>query len=378
MCVTMEISQKQASLLILHQHKLLEKAPKQSLLQTIGNICGLQAQAGLPPEIAIWNRIEGYSFGELEKLLYSGRVLVKIWCMRGTQHIIPAEDLAMFLQSTRQEWLEASASVLVKQGRWTREKRLRRIYPLLEKILGQDPRTRKSVAEFLRRAGVPDIELSEEGLAKEACYLGVAIPGPPIANENNSRRPTMALLKTWLPRIDPTAVSEHEARQVLLRRYFASYGPASLSDASYFLGIKISSLRQALDLIKDELAPVAIKNENGKQWITKENLNVLGKLDENLESPIRLLAAYDQIFLGYKDKTRFVPAGHVKQVYLPSANMAHTILINGNVTGVWRWKKKARRVKVIMSFFIEPKSTVKEKVREEATRLEEFLSSQFM
>jgi uncharacterized protein YcaQ len=373
----MEISQKQASLLILHQHKLLEKAPKQNLLQTIGNICGLQAQAGLPPEIAIWNRIEEYSFGELEKLLYSDKVLAKIWCMRETQHIIPAEDLAMFLQGTRREWLEASAKALVKQGRWTREERLRRIYPLLEKMLSKSPRTRKNVAELLRRAGIPDIELNEEGLAKEACYLGVAIPGPPLADENSSRGPTMTLLKTWLPKTDPTEVSEHEARQILLRRYFASYGPAYLADASYFLGVKISRLSQAFNSIKDELVPVTIKGENGKQWTIKENLKALGKLDDNVEPPVRLLAAYDQIFLGHKDKTRFVPAGHIKQVYLPSANMAHTILISGNVAGVWRWKRKARKVEVTPSLFIEPISMVKVQVHEEAQRLEGFLSSQF-
>ena len=228
----MEISKKQAALLILKQHGLLEKVARRDCLRLIGRICGVQAQAKWPSEIAMWNRVKDYAFDDLRRLLYEDKVLVKIWCMRGTQHIVPAMDIAVFLQGTSPEWLTASARALAQQGRWTREERLERIYPILERILRKGPLARRRGVEALRGAGIPAVELNAEGLAKEACYLAVAVQGPEDNRGTSSRGPTMTLLSTWLPKPTSPPAPPLEATAILLKRYFTSYGPASLADAA--------------------------------------------------------------------------------------------------------------------------------------------------
>jgi Winged helix DNA-binding domain len=61
----------------------------------IARLAGMQAQAPQAPYVGLWSRLDGFQPGELSRLMLERRV-VRIAAMRGTVHLVTAEDcLAM-------------------------------------------------------------------------------------------------------------------------------------------------------------------------------------------------------------------------------------------------------------------------------------------
>jgi uncharacterized protein YcaQ len=92
--------------LYLVKHQLLQKAKKNHIVKVVDNVCGLHAQAAQTPYLSLWNRIEDFEDGLLDKALYRDRTLVKVWCMRGTLHVIPSQDLPIYNKALRRMWFE--------------------------------------------------------------------------------------------------------------------------------------------------------------------------------------------------------------------------------------------------------------------------------
>ena len=87
--------------LYLIKHHLLRKAKKNQLARVVDDVCGLHAQAPATPYLSLWSRVENFENTQLDKALYNDKTLVKTWCMRGTLHVIPSEDLPIYNKALR-------------------------------------------------------------------------------------------------------------------------------------------------------------------------------------------------------------------------------------------------------------------------------------
>lgn len=65
----------------LRRHHLGDRAPRKRMLDVVSSICGLHAQV----------------MSSVSKALWDERRLVKTWGMRGTLHLLPADELPMWL-----------------------------------------------------------------------------------------------------------------------------------------------------------------------------------------------------------------------------------------------------------------------------------------
>ena len=75
--------------LLVRQHLLVRTSS--TVAATLGHLVGMQAQAPLAPYAGLWTRLARFSPDELASLL-TGRDAVRGLLMRGTVHLVLAED----------------------------------------------------------------------------------------------------------------------------------------------------------------------------------------------------------------------------------------------------------------------------------------------
>src|SRR5690242_18720597 len=80
----------------LRRHYLDGRAPAGSLLPVASRLCGLHAQLMSSAVLTAWARVEGLDSDAVAKALWEDRTLVKTWAMRGTLHLLPANELPLW------------------------------------------------------------------------------------------------------------------------------------------------------------------------------------------------------------------------------------------------------------------------------------------
>jgi hypothetical protein len=88
-----------------------------------------------------------------------------------------------------------------------------------------------------------------------------------------------------------------------------------------------------------------------------------------------LLPGLDPYIMGYRDRGRFLAAGHRAKVFDRAGNAMPTVWVNGRVVGTWGQRKDGS---VVYGLF-EPVGEEEQALLEgEVQRLEGFLSSEFL
>jgi Winged helix DNA-binding domain len=183
-----------------------------------------------------------------------------------------------------------------------------------------------------------------------ASTIGLICRGP-----DRGRHATFVLIDDWLPRA-PAGPAGDDALAELARRYFSAYSPATAHDFAVWAALPHA---QAVRLIRDELTPVDIDGRPGFR---------LGEVDP--QRGVRLLPAFDNYVLGYKDRAAILdPAlhGHVYQ----GGMIRPTILVDGEVVGTWALERAKGRVAI--SPFLPLTARVRSAVDAELADLSRYL-----
>jgi hypothetical protein len=85
----------------LARHRLLEPAPRERLLEVIGQVCGIHAQMAPSAELSLGLRVEGITRQDVRAALADDRTLVKTYGLRGTLHLFPSHELGLWLAALR-------------------------------------------------------------------------------------------------------------------------------------------------------------------------------------------------------------------------------------------------------------------------------------
>ncbi|MEO8845843.1 MAG: crosslink repair DNA glycosylase YcaQ family protein, partial [Kofleriaceae bacterium] len=131
----------------------------------------------------------------------------------------------------------------------------------------------------------------------------------------------------------PRELVREEALGELARRYFLSHGPATLKDLARWTKLTMPDARVALELAKPVLA-----HHDGSYF---DERTVVA------DAPVLALPAFDELILGYEDRTCSLPAQFADRV-VPGGNgiFLSTIVANGEVVGTWARTQKAKEVVV--------------------------------
>ncbi|MCI0696874.1 winged helix DNA-binding domain-containing protein [candidate division KSB1 bacterium] len=351
----------------LTRHHLAEQ--NQANLTTVcQNVCGMQAQLMAAAEMQLWARRHDLTRADIHSALWKSRALVKTSLMRQTLHLIPAVDFSIYISALKRSRVEA----------------LRRIMSRFGIIPKEADAMTKSIVEALRAGPMTQPEIMEQIIPKVGKklrkYIELAwsiqvfrlalVEGLICYGPEQDKKATFIRVDQWLPK--RRAVDEREAKEILLRRYLRTYGPATLQDFSKWAGMPMPEARAVWQSLEKELVEVNI--EDKKMWLLREDFRRLANSD--LDGQIlRFLPHFDPYLLGHADKNHLVDADYYKRVYRNQGWISPVVLLNGRVVGTWSYTRRGKQLSLEIEPFEKFSKTIHAGIEEEAASLGDFLET---
>jgi Winged helix DNA-binding domain len=300
---------------LLARQLLLERDASLSPLRAVDHLVGLQAQAPLPPYLALWSRLAGFDPASLGALI-EGRSAVRLTLMRGTVHLVSARD-ALWLRPLMQPMIEQRFL-----GTWRRqfgEVDTAALESAARALLDErGPLTARELAtELLVRGIGSDLEAVTNATRVYAPLVQV----PPRGVWGKGGRARYATLEAWTgqPLADEPSLDE------LVLRYLRAFGPASVMDLQNWSGL--TRCGGAFERLRPEL--VTFASEDGRELF---DLPDAPRPPEDAEAPPRFLGEFDNVLLGHADRRRIVPDGFA----LPARGRAYNhLLVDGMLRALW-------------------------------------------
>lgn len=364
---TIELSEQEIRHMRLSAQHLLKgtKSEYSNVAQLLQTICGVQAQYPFDANLAMRVRMNNLTLEELGKAQLDERIIVRTWCMRGTLHLLAADDFYWLMD------LHGKAFIKKSQHRYKDlglddtlyGKCIEKLYTLLEE---NAPLTREEVKDYFM---TQDINL--EGQASYHLLRRAALEGLVCFGPDRNSEPTYVLVDKWLG-VKHNPLSKEEALERLARRYLEAYGPASFEDFVKWSGISKADLRQGWKNISSEM--VEVKSAGQSLYVLENQLS--SKVSKVLNSPtdfVHLVPAYDPYLLGYSDRKIILLQDALKDVYPGGGLLRSALLLDGVISSSWEIKRYQKRIEIRLKALREIEESVQDELRIEVQNLSKFL-----
>lgn len=342
----MRVSLDQAAAFAIRRHHLgFSDETPQLASEVARDVLGFHAQILNSALMSAAVRIPGYTRASLEDELYRSRSLVKVWCMRGTLHLLSSPDYPLFLSAVMRPRASQYAAFLAKCGLTSSQ--IEELPDQVRAALSGGPLTRKELhARVPELARLPAAAWGED--VKDLGYLGVLVHADPRGNEAR-----FGLASEWLDGRLSTGddmPSQEEAAAELLRRYLKAYGPSSTSDVAYWAGFdRVAPAVNALNRLGDEVAAVEVEGYRNPLTVLASDLQELSALEPS--PAVFALPRFDPIMMGYRDRRRFIEERWRREIVMPGGFVAATMWSQGRIVGTWDYGVSGKRLMVRMRPF---------------------------
>lgn len=352
------------------QH-LARRAPRDQMLDVVGDICGLHAQLMSSAEIALWARVEDLGPEAVQRALWEERTLLKSWAVRGTLHLLPSSEYPLW-QAALSTYRHYTKGVWLRHAGFTPEG-LEQFVQALHDALEGPPLTREELADSVARlTGSTEMGDKVRGswgsVLKPAAFRGLLCFAPGEGNNVRFTRPDR-WLSAW-ESLDP-----QESLRTVFLRYIAAKGPLT-EDAlqHWWAGTTAAQLRKLIQSLGGAVLPVSI--EGTAAWIAAEHL--AGVRAAAPTGVVRLVPAFDQYVLG-ADRVLpelLIPSDLRSRVYRPQAWISPVLLVDGRMVGVWKHERKGKTIDVDIEPFSPLPAPIRDAAAAEAEGLARFLGGQ--
>jgi hypothetical protein len=295
---------------LLRRQHLLERTDATPVGMT-AHLVGLQGQEPLPPYLSLHARLTDLDPDAVSRGL-EDRSLVRVLAMRGTIHLLTADDalaLRPWTQPALDRVLRNHAAADADVVRATVHAALahgpvgqRELADALAPVLTDVPRTDLGV---LARGLVPLVQLPPRGT-----WRG---PGAIVYDT----------LERWLGR--PLAEPDVPA---LVRRYLRAFGPASAADVTTWSGVtRLAPVLKAMDdLVRHE-------DQDGKVLYDLADGTVE---DDDGPAPVRLLGTYDNLWISHAGRDRVTEPAKRSRWMGSNGGVGAMVFVDGWLEGLWR------------------------------------------
>ena len=348
------------------RHRLDERAPAKKMLQVASELCGVHAQVMSSAELTLHARVDGLDQGDVASALWDDRTLVKKWAMRGTLHLLPADEYALwqaalstqYVRFTKPSWSKAAG---------IQPDELERLIDAVAHALDGDPLTREELAATVaRQSRSPHLaeKLGESwgSFLKPATVRGVLCFAPSDGQKVRFTRPDR-----WLgpqPTIDPA-----DAELEIARRYLRAHGPATRDDFARWWGVQPAPAGRILKRLGDEVAQVDVEGESLTMLAAdaKRIARGVGPVRS-----VRLLPGFDQyVIVSNRQAGHLMPPGDFRPLVFRNQGWISAVVeVDGRIEGVWRYERKGRRLEIeVEPFAGAPKPKVRKAIEDESERI---------
>lgn len=258
--------------------------------------------------------------------------IVRSWPMRGTLHLVAAEDLGWMLRLTAPRMTVSAARRRAALGITEAEMERARLVAI-EALTGRRVLTRDALLATIHGAGVSTGGQRGYHLIWYLAQTGTLVLGP-----TEGRQQTFALLDDWVP--NPRRLERDEALGELALRYFRSHGPATAHDLARWSGLTLGDVRRGLAIYGTQLTTLDLGGST--YHVAPETLALAAPPGRTY-----LLPGFDEYMLGYRDRTAALAPEHSEAI-VPGGNgmFKPTIVVDGEVVGTWGRRVKAGEVMI--------------------------------
>ena len=291
----------------------------------VGWLTAVQAQdyPGALTSIAL--RTAAGTRADVIAALDGGRV-VRSWPMRGTLHLVAAEDLSWMLRLLASRTVTSLAGRRAGLGLTAAE--LERARELARDALEGGGRLRRAELYAAWEAG----GLATTGQRGVHTLNFLAMTGTLVLGPTDGAEQLIVLLDEWVPH--PRTLEGEEALCELALRYFRGHGPATIADLSRWANLRPTDARIGASLAGPQLQAITV--DGVEHLMDPATPDRLARARADAEG-VRLLPGFDELILGYADRRAQVDPAFADRI-VPGGNgvFRHTVVSAGRVAGTWR------------------------------------------
>jgi winged helix DNA-binding protein len=336
------LTQRELNRALLARQLLLERA-RLTIPRALERLGGIQNQYAPNAYIRLWSCLDRFERDDLTRAL-ERRSAVQATLMRETIHVVSRRDywpFAVAIRAAQREWFLKTRRPAPK------ERELERKAKALCAQLADGPRTHEEL-----------VEIAGRGWGMVGPWLDL-VRVPPSGTWERRRAHLFGSAESW---VGPEEAAEADARDHLVRRYLAAFGPASRKDIATWSHLR----RGDLDSVLGRLSLRRFRDEAGGELLDVPR----GALpDPETPAPVRFLPTWDAVLLVHARRTGILPEQYRSRVF--STKMPQSIgtfLVDGSVAGTWKYTDG----RVDSRPFERLDRTMLQEVRDEADRLAEF------
>jgi hypothetical protein len=304
-------------------------------VEVVRRVAGIHAQVQASAELQLATRVDGITQQDVRDALWRDRTLVKTWALRGTLHLHPADELAVWFAARRavhDDWADGlpawpDPSGVVHEAVSADE--LAELRAAVWDAFDERALLRNELAEeVVRRVGKKHEGRLRSGFA---FFTSDLCQGPPQGNKITLARPDQ-WVEGW------REVDADVALRQVLRRFLYAYGPTRPADFRSWFGAEVS-----FDLVDVEEVDV----EGRSAFVLAGDTEF-----PEPEKSVRLLPEYDVYVMGFRERDHLVPervreqvAAHGRGRYEGPAGVRF-LMIDGIAAGLWERKKGRKRIEL--------------------------------
>ena len=309
-------------------------------VETVRWLTAAQAQDSASALTSIALRTVNGTHANVEAALNSGDI-VRSWPMRGTLHLVAAEDLPWMLSLTGPRMLHSAT---------TRRAQLGLDAPVLERarqlaidaLDGGRNLSRNDLLGVWTSAGLDAVGARGSHLLQYLAQQGIICFGPVRDGEQR-----IVLIDEWIRR--RRRLDRDQGLGEWAKRYFRSHGPATIRDFVRWTGLTTADARSGLALARPQLAHFEIE---GVGYYMDPETHELLDAHRDATRGVFLLPGFDELILGYADRRATLPSEFNERI-VPGGNgvFQPTVVDDGRVVGTWKRVGRGAQRKVTATPF---------------------------
>jgi winged helix DNA-binding protein len=360
--------QQLAALRLRRQH-LERRASRRHMLDVVRDHVAVQAQVMGSAELAVHARVDGLKRDDIRHALWRDRTLVKTWAMRGTLHLVAADELPELVAGlgTRIAWTRA---LWLRYFEVTLDEMLA-LQDGIGDVLSDRPMTRAALGAALARklgneAFADRVTSSWGTFLKPAASRGYLCFGP-----DDGRNVTFVDPRDWLGREMPEPTPD--ALAPIIERQLHAFPGSSKGELARWWGVQGgATLRKPIASLGDRLTE--LRADGTKVLVLTEDLETLARIEPS--RTIRLLPGFDPYTLGLqKEADPLLPIKRRPLVSRTAGWISQVLLVGGAVQGTWTHEVKKDRLLVDLVPWRRLTKPERTAVDDEAARIAAFLGA---
>jgi hypothetical protein len=341
--------------------QLLHRPGRRSVADLVSHLTGVQAQVLPAASLALRARRAGLTAAAVDRARTRDRSIVFCWAMRGTLHLITADDHAWLVPLVIERRI-ANAHRRLRQEGVTGAQPAKAVRSI-ERMLGHDgPLLRAEIAERLRRQGIRTDGQAIAHLVWLAAAEGTICYGPDRGGER-----CFVLVRDWVGR-RATKMDPEAALRELAVRYLRAHAPAEPADLAAWSGIAPADARRAWRGVEDRL--VEVPTVRGPRWALRR------AIPPPTKEVVRLLPAFDEYLLGWKDRQLIAPVSRWRTIQRGGGWLHPVVLVDGSALGTWSSERAGDELQVDVVPFEPLRPALRPRIDEDAEDIGRFLKTE--